>query len=744
MPRLVGEPATDVAILAQWLLDYYNATQKESRVSASTGAWFPGIVQGDLLYGSAADSLAALAKSTTARQFLKNGGTDNAPSWASFALADLPNIATQTILGNPSSSDAAIPEPISFASFFDIDSAQFTLRTNTVVNAKLAQVATATFKGRSTSGTGDVEDMTATQATALLNAMVGDSGSGGVKGLVPAPAAGDAAALKFLSAGGTWIVPGGGSAPGNVVGPASAVNSNIVLFDGTTGKIIKDGGHSIDTDGALAANSNSRIPTQAAVKTYADGLITALRNGVSAAFDTLSEIATELALKAYAAVTLTAGAGLTGGGDLSNNRQFDVGAGTGITVNANDVALTVPVTVALGGTNATSASGTALDNITGFSSTGFIARTGAGTYAFRTITGTADEITVTNGVGGGNPTISLPATIQLGSKVVAGGNHQSVQTMIVLQGGFYLMDTDNSHGLKVNNGSNLTADRTLGIFTGDADRTFTMSGNINVSHNFSTVGGHALTLTTTATTNVTLPTTGTLGTLAGAENLTNKTITAAAFSGTQTGAFATTGNITVTKVGATVTVNSTSGSSIYSMQLAGTIKWLFFADAGTDNFYIFDQTIGSFGVFMAQGDTSFSSVSDGRELWKANRRPLEVLKYIDDIELWDFGAHGPGVIAQDFAMSQPYALAHAGDMEGPLRYRRERRIEKDENGQEKTTEISVPVGRWGVQYSGIGVMALALGKQLKDLVFQHRAEMKAEIAVLREEIASLRRGPPSR
>jgi hypothetical protein len=38
-------------------------------------------------------------------------------------------------------------------------------------------------------------------------------------------------------------------------------------------------------------------------------------------------------------LTLTAGAGLTGGGDLSANRTFDVGAGAGITVNANDVAL---------------------------------------------------------------------------------------------------------------------------------------------------------------------------------------------------------------------------------------------------------------------------------------------------------------------------------------------------------------------------------------------------------------------
>lgn len=40
--------------------------------------------------------------------------------------------------------------------------------------------------------------------------------------------------------------------------------------------------------------------------------------------------------------TLTAGAGLTGGGDLSANRTFNVGAGTGITVNADDIALTIP------------------------------------------------------------------------------------------------------------------------------------------------------------------------------------------------------------------------------------------------------------------------------------------------------------------------------------------------------------------------------------------------------------------
>lgn len=43
-----------------------------------------------------------------------------------------------------------------------------------------------------------------------INAFTGDSGAGGLEGTVPAPAAGDAAAGKFLAAGGGWAAPGGG------------------------------------------------------------------------------------------------------------------------------------------------------------------------------------------------------------------------------------------------------------------------------------------------------------------------------------------------------------------------------------------------------------------------------------------------------------------------------------------------------------------------------------------------------
>jgi len=55
---------------------------------------------------------------------------------------------------------------------------------------------------------------------------------------------------------------------------------------------------------------------------------------------------------------LTAGAGLTGGGDLSSDRTFTVGAGDGITINADDVALTTPGTLTVSSTNSSSGSHT--------------------------------------------------------------------------------------------------------------------------------------------------------------------------------------------------------------------------------------------------------------------------------------------------------------------------------------------------------------------------------------------------
>lgn len=79
---------------------------------------------------------------------------------------------------------------------------------NKVANSQLAQMPANTIKGNNTGSTANALDLTSTQVTAALNAFVGDSGAGGTKGLVPAPASGDAAASKFLKADGTWAASG--------------------------------------------------------------------------------------------------------------------------------------------------------------------------------------------------------------------------------------------------------------------------------------------------------------------------------------------------------------------------------------------------------------------------------------------------------------------------------------------------------------------------------------------------------
>lgn len=65
-----------------------------------------------------------------------------------------------------------------------------------------------------------------------LPAMVGDSGTGGTKGAVPAPAAGDAAAAKFLKADGTWAVPAGGSGSSHFHDPVRCVTTANVSISG--------------------------------------------------------------------------------------------------------------------------------------------------------------------------------------------------------------------------------------------------------------------------------------------------------------------------------------------------------------------------------------------------------------------------------------------------------------------------------------------------------------------------------
>ena len=89
---------------------------------------------------------------------------------------------------------------------------------NTVALGDLAQVATARVLGRASAGTGNVEALTGTQATALLDVFTSAD-----KGLAPASGGGTS---NFLRADGTWAAPaGGGGGPTVIAGASGAASS---------------------------------------------------------------------------------------------------------------------------------------------------------------------------------------------------------------------------------------------------------------------------------------------------------------------------------------------------------------------------------------------------------------------------------------------------------------------------------------------------------------------------------------
>lgn len=104
-------------------------------------------------------------------------------------------------------------------------------------------MSTGKLIGRTTAGTGVMEELTpaaplgVSAGAVTVATMTGDSGSGGARGVVPAPSAGDAAAGKFLKASGAWAVP-----PAGITGPGTTTVDDIVTWNSITGAAVKDSG----------------------------------------------------------------------------------------------------------------------------------------------------------------------------------------------------------------------------------------------------------------------------------------------------------------------------------------------------------------------------------------------------------------------------------------------------------------------------------------------------------------------
>jgi hypothetical protein len=80
-------------------------------------------------------------------------------------------------------------------------SAATTIAPHAVTNAKAAQMAHGTIKGRTSSGLGDPEDLSAADATALMEVF-----TSGLKGLAPGSGGGT---TNYLRADGAWAAPSG-------------------------------------------------------------------------------------------------------------------------------------------------------------------------------------------------------------------------------------------------------------------------------------------------------------------------------------------------------------------------------------------------------------------------------------------------------------------------------------------------------------------------------------------------------
>jgi len=156
---------------------------------------------------------------------------------------------------------------------------------NKVTNAMLAQVSTATFKGRVTASTGNVEDLTGTQATILL-----DTFTSSLKGLAPASGGGT---TNFLRADGTWAAAGGGT---NFYTTDGTLTSNRTLTHGGfnlsfvgssfTNRFTSAGrlliGTTTESTFILDVNGDARVGVMTVTRINTDGLANA--NNFSGAF----------------------------------------------------------------------------------------------------------------------------------------------------------------------------------------------------------------------------------------------------------------------------------------------------------------------------------------------------------------------------------------------------------------------------------------------------------------------------
>lgn len=185
--------------------------------------------------------------------------------------------------------------------------------------------------------------------------------------------------------------------------------------------------------------------------------------------------------------TLAVANGGTGATTAANART-NLGLVIGTNVQAYDATLAALAALSFSGNEMIVSTGADLFSVVGLGSNQFLARNSVSNIAAYSVTdfglsliddGTASGARTTLGLG----TAAVENTGTSGTNVplLDGTNSWSGAQTFLNSSGVQILDTNASHTLGLIVGSNLTANRTLTITTGDSNRTLTFSGNADIS-----------------------------------------------------------------------------------------------------------------------------------------------------------------------------------------------------------------------------------------------------------------------